>query len=256
MPLPTLLTERLNRRNKAGLFFTLVVTATSLTAGIGWARSVGVALLGLALSWLIGAIKPIHACWAVSLTGLLVALGSVGWQYDDARGIYANGRSRYEVLAETPKYVSHDPNTSQTEYWDEIRQQWLRLDRGSGNIESWEPTKEQPVPPGIAVIPGTMKRNQFVAYLRERYPFYGRIPDDELLEGVLKRRSELRYNVANGEIVPQGDGTGWKLLARPASLRTALHEQRVLAGGGIALGLGGFVSVWLMRRYAIKRQFN
>jgi hypothetical protein len=132
-----MVTERLNRRNKAGLFLTVVATAACLIAGVAWKESVGVALLGLALTWLIGAIRPMHLCWVASVAGLLLASGSVGWQYDLERKTYGYWRSAYDSLPDTAKYAARDPKTGQNEYWDEIQQRWLRLDQGSGSVELW-----------------------------------------------------------------------------------------------------------------------
>ena len=121
------------------MFFTLVATAASLIAGTAWAQSVGVALLGLALTWVVGAMKPIHLCWAISLAGLLLASGSVAWEYQSEGSAYSYWRDVYNLLPDTAKYAGHDLKTGEKEYWDEIQQRWLRLDQKSGISDNVDP---------------------------------------------------------------------------------------------------------------------
>src|SRR3974390_2329731 len=101
-----MMVEKLNRRHKAGLFCTLLVTAACLLSGEPWKESAGVALVALALTWMIGGLKPIHLYWITVFSGLLLATGSLSYRYYDEMGAYRAWRTKYDLLPDTAKYVA------------------------------------------------------------------------------------------------------------------------------------------------------
>jgi hypothetical protein len=77
----------LNWRRKAGLFLTLVAEGCGLSLDVSAKQAVGIGLLGIAFSWLVGSLTPrtLGVAFAVSVCalGLWVAISPVwsDWNY-------------------------------------------------------------------------------------------------------------------------------------------------------------------------------
>jgi hypothetical protein len=67
----------LNRRHKTGLFLVLVGAGLALLTGAPWRETVGAALLGLAVTWLLGSPSLRALAFSLSLIGCLLGVSLV-----------------------------------------------------------------------------------------------------------------------------------------------------------------------------------
>jgi|GEM_PF-5304860 len=66
--------SQLNRREKAGVFLVLVATGVSLLLNASARQATGIALLGIAATWLVGSVN-LRTLRAISALACLAALG-------------------------------------------------------------------------------------------------------------------------------------------------------------------------------------
>jgi hypothetical protein len=66
--------NRLNRRERAGVFLVLVATGVSLLLNVSAKQATGIALLGIAATWLVGSVS-LRALRAISALACLAAFG-------------------------------------------------------------------------------------------------------------------------------------------------------------------------------------
>jgi hypothetical protein len=95
----------LNRRHKAGLFLTLVAVGCGLFLEVSARQAVGIALLGIAFSWLIGSLTPraLIAVFAIVIcgVGLYVAAAPVWSDWNSAQ----KSAAEYEVSISDLQYA-------------------------------------------------------------------------------------------------------------------------------------------------------
>ena len=217
----------LNRRHKAGLFLTLVAVGCGLFLEVSVKQAVGITLLGIAFSWLIGSLNPRALIVAVAVllcaVGLYVAGSPVWLDWESTQ----RSASEYDVgitdlQAAIKGAVILDMSTAQPiqgtkpKGADPIRDLGLvRTVKIPESAKEWMRPEAKP------------KGDWFVQNAPEQRVFPNTMSDAEIVQF-------FRSSV---------------LLPRPTfSLRPAVHAHAWSVFGGLALFASGLsILVWMLR---------
>jgi hypothetical protein len=283
----------LNRRHKAGLFLTLVAAGLCLFFESSAKQTAGIVVLGVAATWLIGSVSVRALAAILFVAAFLAGLGLATVPILQDRDSTQTSRREYdsaiydviEAIVKAPVWENVRPISDIEKDAGAPQKQQVEhgpWERYGSTLDNRLHLDTPPLPVGAKLV---ISPQEFAEKIKAKYPEYGDIPNDKLVELVLAKYPVYKtwivfpgvrvVDIPSSAITwlrPDKKGSEWDaqtksfpsnmeqseilrsfqsnmLLPKPTfSVRASVSLHRFAFIGGLALALFGIVGVvWTIR---------